>query len=111
MAIRDKVHQLKAQYDGLKRLNAAGFFTAPGTYPNWDGYNIEEFKAGYEYATGLLDDGLAKDLLQRLSINALNQLINNIANAVPQFQALFASPGNIGQFQAACSQLDGLVTT
>src|SRR5262245_31936117 len=111
MALSGKVQQLKAQTQGLKNTNHSAFFAAPGTYSDWEGYNLAEFQEAFNYCIGLIEDGFAKNVFPKLSVAALNTVINNIANSAQHCQQLFINPGNQSHFQQAGQAVDGLVNT
>lgn len=108
MPVVDKVEQLRQQYQAIRRLNFEGFFNAPGAYQTWDGYNLDDFRRVLEYCRNLIDDGFTKNAFAQLPVQAINNLINLVAQNVNHLAALFASPGNQGNFQNACSMLDNL---
>jgi hypothetical protein len=111
MSVQDKVNQLKAQVDALQRQPFDAFLSAPGNYPPWDGYSLEDFRGALQYARDLIQQGFAKSVFNKLPVAALNSLINNVANVVSHLGTLFANPGNSTHFQNASNQLDSLVNT
>src|SRR6267142_3968888 len=109
MSASQKVQQLKIQFDLFDALNFPSFFRSPGSYQEWDGFNIQEFQQAVEYIKSTFKDAFAKNVFVKMSVGSLASMINQLTNCAQQCQALVNNPGNQGQFQAAAGGIDGLI--
>ncbi len=109
MSASQKVQLLKLQFDLFQGLNFPGFFRAPGSYQEWDGFNIQEFQQAIEYLKSIFNAAFEKNAFFNLPTNSLTPLINQLTNSVQQCQALLNNPGNQGLFQNAASGIDALM--
>ena len=108
MSKKAKIQQLRTIFDQFKSFDFAGFFADPGTYSEWDGLDIEEFKSSIEYIIETYDEAFEKDVFTRLPFASLNALVNSLTNANQHCPPLFQQKQQ-GQFQNAAAQVDNVV--
>jgi len=108
MSKKTKVDQLKTIYGQFKALDFNSFFSAPGNYSEWDGLNIEEFKAAVEYISKTYEEAFEKDVFDKLPFASINALVSSLNAATQHTTALFQNKAQ-PQFQNAASQVDNVM--
>lgn len=108
MSKKAKINQLKTIFDQFKGQPFDTFFADPGTYTEWEGIDLEEFKEAVEYIIKTYEEAFEKEVFHHLPFNSLNALVSSLTNANQHCPALFQQKQQ-GQFQNAAQQVDSVV--
>ena len=108
MSKKTKIQQLRTIFDQFKALDFESFFADPGTYSEWDGLDLEEFKSSVDYIIDTYEDAFEKNVFSRLPFASINALVGSLTNANQHCPPLFQHKQQ-GQFQNAAQQIDNVV--
>lgn len=108
MSKKTKINQLKTIFDQFRRQPFDTFFANPGSYTEWEGLDLDEFKEAIEYTIKTYDEAFEKEVFHSLPFASINALVSSLSNANQHCQALLQHKQQ-GQFQNAAQQVDNVV--
>lgn len=105
MSVEAKTQQLKTIFEQFNKLDFDAFFADPGTYTEWDGLNLDEFKNAIEFIKDIYSQAFEADIFHKLPFSTVNALTGSLNNSVQHCTPLLANKDQ-GHFQNAAKQVD-----